>query len=252
VIGVGMALAAPVDRESGIVLTEGILPNWGGVQPAVEMQARLGLPVQLENDANLGALGEHVFGAGQGVHDMIYVRLSAGLGVGLILGGVPYHGRTGIAGELGHVRADPGGVICRCGNRGCLETVAAPRVIAGLLERARHEPVSVPQLLELVRAGDRGARRAVADAGAVIGEAVAAVVNLLNPELMVFGGVLAAAGDTLLDAIRAAIDRSTVAPAARAVRVCAGTLGERAEVLGAAALLLAQSPHTLALRVSET
>jgi predicted NBD/HSP70 family sugar kinase len=251
VIGVGMALAAPVDRESGIVLAEGVLPSWRGVQPAAEMQARLGLPVQLENDANLGALGEHVFGAGHGVDDMLYVRLSAGIGVGLILGGAPYRGRTGIAGELGHVRVDPGGAICRCGNRGCLETVAAPRVIAALLERVRHEPVSVAKLLELVRAGDRGARRAVADAGAVVGEAVAAVVNVLNPELIVFGGDLAAAGDAVLDAIRAAIDRSAVAPAARAVRVCAGTLGERAEVLGAAALLLAQSPHALALRVSE-
>jgi predicted NBD/HSP70 family sugar kinase len=111
--------------------------------------------------------------------------------------------------------------------------------------------VTVAQLLELVRDGDRGARRAVADAGAVIGEAVAAVVNVLNPELIVFGGDLAGAGDTLLVAVREAIDRSTVAPAGAAVRVAAGTLGERAEVLGAAALLLAQSPHTLALRVSE-
>jgi predicted NBD/HSP70 family sugar kinase len=92
----------------------------------------------------------------------------------------------------------------------------------------------------------------VADAGAQIGEAVAAVVNVLNPELLVFGGDLAGAGDTLLDAVRAAIERSAVAPAAGAVRVVAGTLGERAEVLGAAALLLAQSPHTLALRVPET
>jgi predicted NBD/HSP70 family sugar kinase len=73
---------------------------------------------------------------------------------GLILGGAPYRGRTGIAGELGHVRVDPGGAICRCGNRGRLETVAAPRVIAQLLERSRHEPVSAPQLLELVRAGN--------------------------------------------------------------------------------------------------
>src|SRR3954453_2060622 len=251
VIGVGMALAAPVDRETGAVFAEGILPNWGGVQPAAEMQARLGLPVQLENDANLGALGEHVFGAGHGVDDMAYVRLSAGIGVGLILGGRPYRGRTGIAGELGHVRVDPGGVICRCGNRGCLETVAAPRVVAALLERTRQEPITVARLLELVHAGDRGARRAVADAGTVIGEAIAAVVNVLNPELIVFGGDLAGAGPTLLDAVRAAIDRSSVALAAGAVRIAAGQLGERAEVLGAAALLLAQSPHTLALRVPD-
>src|ERR1700750_1120560 len=118
VIGVGMALAAPVDRETGIVFAEGILPNWGGVQPAAEMRARLGLPVPLENDGHLAALGEHVFGAGHRVDDMVYVRLSAGIGVGLILGGRPYRGRNGIAGELGDVRVDPSGAVCRCGNRG--------------------------------------------------------------------------------------------------------------------------------------
>jgi ROK family len=127
VIGVGMGLAAPVDAESGTAYVERILPGWGGVRPAAEMEARLGLRVKLENDANVGALGEHRFGAARGARDVAYVRLSAGIGLGLILGGVPYRGRLGIAGELGHVRAVENGALCRCGNRGCLETVAAPR-----------------------------------------------------------------------------------------------------------------------------
>src|SRR3954447_13463456 len=128
VIGVGMALAAPVDRTTGEVFAEGILPSWGGVQPAAEMNARLGLPVEVHNDANLGALGEHVFGAGHGVDDMAYVRLSAGIGVGLILGGRPYGGTSGIAGEIGHVRVDREGLICRCGNRDFLENITSSTV----------------------------------------------------------------------------------------------------------------------------
>src|ERR1700750_195861 len=141
VIGVGMGLAAPIDSATGTAYVEGILPSWGGISPAAEMEGRLGLPVQIENDANVGALGEHMFGAGRGVDDMVYVRLSAGIGLGLILGGKPYRGKAGVAGELGHVTSVEDGMICRCGNRGCLETVASPVAVAGLLEYSRREPV---------------------------------------------------------------------------------------------------------------
>jgi predicted NBD/HSP70 family sugar kinase len=244
-----MGLAAPIDSATRTVYAEGILPSWGGISPADEMESRLGLPVQIENDANVGALGEHMFGAGRGVDDMVYVRLSSGIGLGLILGGHPYRGKSGVAGELGHIASVEDGRICRCGNRGCLETVASPVAVAGLLEYSRGEPVSVPRLLELVHAGDRGACRAVADAGAAVGNAVAAVVNVLNPELVVIGGELASAGAVLLDPLRVAIQRRAIAPAVAAVRVTEGALGERAEVLGAAALLLSQAPHALARRL---
>ncbi len=245
-LGVGMALAAPVDRATGVVFSEGILPSWGTIQPAAEMQSRLGLPLEVHNDANLGALGEHVFGIGRGVLDMLYVRLSAGVGLGLVLGGRLYGGASGIAGELGHIRVRRDGLICRCGNRGCLETVASPTAVAQLLERSRGEPIDVPRLLELVAAGDRGARRAVADAGQAVGEVVATVVNLLNPELVIVGGDLATSGDTLLAPIRAAIEQDAISPARDAVTVGVSTLGDKAEVLGAVALILSKSPAVLA------
>jgi predicted NBD/HSP70 family sugar kinase len=123
--------------------------------------------------------------------------------------------------------------------------------VAALLERSSGTPVAVASLLELVAADDRGARRAVADAGEAIGRALAMLVNVLNPELVVVGGDLAPAGAVLLDPIQAAIERHGVAPATGALRVTAGTLGERAEVLGAAGLILAQSPHALAARVEK-
>ncbi len=243
VIGVGMGLAAPVDAESGTAYVEGILPGWSGMRPAAEMEARLELPVRLENDANVGALGEHRFGAARGARDMAYVRLSAGIGLGLILNGAPYRGRLGIAGELGHVRAVAGGAPCRCGNRGCLETVASAAAVADALG------VTVPRALELVRAGDTGAVAAVASAGTEVGAAIASVVNVLNPELVVIGGELAGAGAVLLDPLREAIQGSAIAPSAAAVETRTSALGERAEVLGAAALVLADAPRLLVARL---
>jgi predicted NBD/HSP70 family sugar kinase len=248
ILGVGMALAAPVDRANGTVHAQGILPSWGGVQPARELEARLELPVQLGNDANLGALGERTLGAARGVDDVVYVRLSAGIGIGLVLGGRPYEGSAGLAGELGHVRVDDAGLICRCGKRGCLETVASPVAVADLLTRSRDEPVDVAALPALVADGDRGARRAVADAGSAVGDAIAAVVNVLNPQLVVLGGDLAASGDLLVGTVRTAIDRHAIAPAAAGVQVVLGELGARAEVLGAASLVLARTPELLVQR----
>jgi predicted NBD/HSP70 family sugar kinase len=224
------------------------MPRWTGIHPASELQARLQLPVQLENDANAGAIGELLFGAGQGVGELVYLRLSAGVGLGIVAGGRLFRGVSGVAGELGHTTAVDDGLICECGGRGCLETVVSPVAVARLLERSRDEPISPQRLIELVRKGDRGARRAVADAGTQIGRAIATVVNLFNPELVIVGGDLAEAGDVLLDPIRHAVDQHAVAPAASAVSVVAGELGERAEVLGAAAIQIARAPHELTSR----
>ena len=136
-LGVGMGLAAPIYRANGRHRGRRHLPGWQGIRPAAEMEARLGVPVELENDANVGALGEKVFGAARGVDDLVYVRVSAGIGAGLILGGRPYRGFRGVAGEFGHVLADPTGPICRCGNRGCLGNDRQPGG-GGRAARAQH------------------------------------------------------------------------------------------------------------------
>lgn len=244
-LGVGMGIAAPVNSVTGSIESEGILPGWHGIRPADEMQQRLSLPVQIENDANLGALGELEYGRGQGVQNMVYARLSAGIGAGLIVDGRLFRGATGVAGELGHMLEDPDGLICRCGNRGCLEAMASPLAIAALLERSRREPISVAQMLDLVATGDRGATRAVTEACTAIGRAIATAVNLFNPALVVVGGDLAVCGEIVLEPIRAAIRRHTAPPCAATVQVVRGALGDRAEVLGAAALILTQSPRAL-------
>jgi len=245
-LGVGMGLAAPINGITGELFADGILPGWRGVSPVQEMERRLGIPVRLENDANMGALGERKFGAALGANHLIYIRLSDGVGAGLILDGKPYTGAGGLAGEFGHVTVVSEGLICRCGNRGCLETVAGSTAVARLLERSTGQPTDVHRMLAMVRAGDRGAIRAVGDAGRAVGQAVAVLVNMLNPELLVVGGELSAAGEALLTPLREAIRLHAVAPSAAMVRVVAGTLGDRAEVLGGAAMLLDQAPEVLA------
>jgi predicted NBD/HSP70 family sugar kinase len=251
VLGAGVALAAPVDRATGAVSAQGILQGWDDTRPRDALAARLGgLPVTLENDANLGALGERAFGVARGVEDMAYVRLSAGIGLGLILHGTPYRGASGIAGELGHVPAVDDGPVCRCGKRGCLETVATPDAIARQVSLARGAEVDVRGLLTLLAAGDPDAQAAVADAGRAVGRALAMLVNVLNPRLVVLGGELAQTGDTLLGAVRATLDHDAVAPSAAAVTVTAGTLGDRAEVLGAAGAVIEDAPAALAVRAA--
>jgi predicted NBD/HSP70 family sugar kinase len=245
VIGLGLDIAAPVHTGSGRIEASGIMPGWVGVNPAEEMRARTGLDVHVINDADAGALGEHTYGAARGVDDLLYVRLSAGIGAAVIAGRQPLRGSTGLAGELGHVHAIENGTICRCGNRGCLETVASPPAIAHLLSQSWHRPVTSQELMQLVYDGDPGACRAVEDAASHVGLAIAAAVNVLNPQLVVIGGDLAPAGELLLHPIRTAVRRHVLPAIAAQVTVVRGQLGKHAEVLGAATLALADMPHRL-------
>ena len=245
VLAAGMGLPAPVERPSGLVRSRGILPSLDDVDAATEMETRLGYPVHLDNDANVGALGEATFGAGAGAEVMVYLRMSAGIGCGLVFGGRPFRGASGFAGEVGHVLVDPDGAICRCGNRGCLETLVSPPRLVELLERS-HGPLTVAGMLELAAAEDAGARRALQDAGRVIGQATAAMCNYLNPDVVVVGGDISPAGELLLEPMREAVQRFAVPAAAKSVRVVAGVLGERAEVLGALALAGHESHEPLA------
>ncbi len=240
-LGVGVGLSGPIDVAAGTVHTGKILPGWAGVRPAEELAARLGLHVHLDNDANLGALAEVTLGAGVGARDAIYLMVSGGVGAGLILGGELYRGTGGTAGELGHVLVDESGPICRCGNRGCLEMMAGGRAITALLRSSHGDDITLDEVMALAADGDSGARRAIADAGRVLGRSIAALVNAFNPELVIVGGAVSAAGDVLLDPLQEAVHRYAIPSAAADVRITRGVLGERAEVLGALELAARQS-----------
>ena len=241
VIGVGMGLPAPIDRTTGAVQAASIFPGWVGVDAAAEASARLGMPVEVENDANLGALAELVWGAGRGKSEFAYIKASSGIGAGLISGGRIQHGVGGTAGEIGHTVIAEGGPVCRCGNRGCLETLASLRAIAELLSESRGERISSRRLLELSVAGDAAAQRLIGDAGRAIGIAVANLCNLLNPQRVIVGGDLSIAGETLLVPMREAVRRNAIPSASEDLEIVTGVLGERAELLGALALVMQES-----------
>ncbi len=219
--GVGMCVPAPVDRRSARIRT-GILPGWRELRPGDELAGRLDVPVFADNDANLGALAELGHGASRGLADVIYVKAASGLGAGIVLGGRLHRGAAGIAGEIGHVQVGEDGRVCRCGNRGCLETLAAAPVLLDLLQPAYDEPLTTERLLALDLAGDAGVRRVLSDAGRTIGRALADLCNSLNPEAVVLGGSLGAS-PSLSDGVRAAIDRYAQPDTAAAVRVEPGS-----------------------------
>ncbi len=240
--GVGMCVPAPVDRATGSVST-GILPGWHGVDPAAELERRIGAPVIVDNDANLGALAEVRHGAARGHQDVVYVKLASGVGSGLVLGGRVHRGASGMAGELGHVRVGEEGEVCRCGNRGCLETRVSARALLRSVQPAHVEGLTMERLLELATAGDPGVCRVLEDAGTTVGRALADLANHLNPAVVVLGGTLGRAAP-VVDGVRRAVDRYAQPATARALVVVPGELGERAEVVGAVTMALAMATAT--------
>ncbi|MDT0450129.1 ROK family transcriptional regulator [Streptomyces hesseae] len=240
IVGVGLGVPGPIDAESGVLGSTAILPGWAGTNPRDDLAARLGVPVHVDNDANLGALGELVWGAGRGATDLAYIKVASGVGAGLVINGKIYRGPGGTAGEIGHITLDESGPVCRCGNRGCLETFTAARYILPLLHSAHGTDLTVPRVVELAREGDPGCRRVISDVGRYIGSGVANLCNLLNPSRVVLGGDLADSGELVLAPIRESVSRYAIPSAARRLEVVPGALGGRSEVLGALALVLSE------------
>ncbi|MFE1091272.1 ROK family transcriptional regulator [Streptomyces sp. NEAU-PBA10] len=238
VAGVGLGVPGPIDVASGMLGSTSILPGWSGTQPALALGERIGVPVAVDNDANLGALGELVWGSGRGVRDLAYIKVAGGVGAGLVIDGQIYRGPGGTAGEIGHITLDESGPVCRCGNRGCLETFTAARYVLPLLEPTHGTGLTMEKVVAVAKEGDPGCRRVVADVGRYIGSGVASLCNLLNPSRVVLGGDLAEAGELVLGPIRTSVGRYAIPSAARQLELVPGSLGGRAEVLGALALAL--------------
>ncbi|WP_034270255.1 ROK family transcriptional regulator [Actinospica robiniae] len=234
VVGAAAGIPGPIDVRTSVVREPTILASWIGLDPEAELGARLQREVAVANDADMGAWAERMYGAGRGIDDLVYVKASHGIGAGLILGGRPYRGATGIAGEIGHTQL-PGAINwCRCGNQGCLETVVSVGAVRRRLEHvlggaAEH----LPPMAEL--AASPAAARVLTDAGRTIGRVLADLINCLNPAAVVLGGELGEAGDPLVAGVRESIDRHAGQAGAGAVDVLAGRLGTRAELLGAVA-----------------
>jgi predicted NBD/HSP70 family sugar kinase len=237
VVGVGAGIPGPIDHRTGTVAQGAILPEWVGFHLLAHLEERLGLPVFVDNDANLGALSEVTWGPHSGVENLVFVKIGSGIGAGLILNGLLFYGQVGVTGEIGHATIVEHGAVCRCGNRGCLETVASTTTMSELLSRGQPEPLTPDEIVRRALAGHPAVLRVIDDAGLAVGRALGNVANLINPEVIVIGGPLADLGEILLEPIRRGLLRHAVPLIGETTTVTMSALGARAEVLGAAALV---------------
>lgn len=253
VLAVGVGAAGMVDSSDGILR---FAPNlaWRDLPIAARMREALDLPCQVDNDANVAAYAEFRFGAGRGYRHLLLVTVGTGIGGGIVSDGRLFRGAYGFAAEIGHIIVEPGGPLCGCGNLGCWEQVAAGRAIdrMGRSAAREHEDSILRRLAgedpdrvtgrlvtEAALQGDEAALRVLNEVGRRLGEGIAGLVNVLDPQIVVVGGGAIRAGDLLLDPARAAFAEAIEGPEYRPkVPIVAAQLGPDAGAVGAAALAL--------------
>ncbi len=251
-LGIGLGVPGLVDTLRRELM---FAPNlkWSHVPLGTILSQRFNLPVFVENDANAAALGEYYFGAARDVENFVYLSADVGLGGGIVLGGKPFRGSGGYAGEVGHISMDANGEVCGCGRRGCWELMVGPRAIVRqiratlrngsqslIYELAHHdlESITFAQVIQAAEAGDVVARDALRNVGKWLGIGIANLVNTLNPELVVLGGTLALAWHILIPEIQATVQEQALKPSQQVLRIVTSAHGSEACVVGAAALVL--------------
>lgn len=230
--GTGVGLPGPVEHSTGRPNHPPIMPGWDSYDVVGRLARELAGPVLVDNDVNIMALGEHAAEYAD-VEHLLFVKVATGIGAGVISGGRLHRGAQGAAGDIGHIQALDHHEVCRCGNTGCLEAIASAAAIATQLGVS-----SSQDIVELVRAGDSAATAAVRQAGREIGTVLAACVSLLNPSVIVVGGSLSQAGDSLLAGIREAIYARSLPLATTDLLVVTSRSGQDAALRGAATLVL--------------
>lgn len=241
--GTGIGLPGPVEHLTGRPNHPPIMPGWDSYDVVSRIAAEFPGPVLVDNDVNIMALGEHATQYAD-VEHLLFVKVATGIGAGVISGGRLHRGAQGAAGDIGHIQAPGHTELCRCGNTGCLEAVASAAAIAAQLRAAGLDPHRSQDVVDLVRAGNTAATAAVRQAGREIGTVLAACVSLLNPSVIVIGGSLSQAGDSLLAGIREAIYARSLPLATTELRVVASRAANQAALRGAATMVL---HHTLGL-----
>lgn len=246
VLGAGVGIPGPFDPETGRIGSGAILPEWIGIDLGTRLSEALGVPVHVNNDANLGALAHLGWADALPGSDFVFVKIGTGIGTGLVLDGSLYLGNRGLAGEIGHTIVVEQGLVCRCGNRGCLETVASTSAMLRALAATPHPPTTTDELVSAALEGDIVTRRVVEDAGLSIGKVLGQMASLVNPATILLGGPLSDLGDLLLDPVMRGIQRHTVPDIADTTQVRISSLRDRAEALGAAvSVLTAADPSEL-------
>lgn len=251
----GISFGGPVDFVSQRIVNSTHVAGWDNLAIPETIQRDLGIPAVVDNDANVGALGELTFGAGRGCRHLVYYNIGTGIGAGIIIDGEIYRGANGNAGELGHVPVLPDGPLCECGNRGCLEALCSGTAIGrrgeeavrtqpgrgGGIRKAAGGPVTARAVFDAARAGDPLARDLVSETCRYLGMGVAAAMNALAPEAIVIGGSVAKAGRVLLASLREQADRFLMPVHRPHLRILPARLKGNSGLLGAVALAAASS-----------
>jgi predicted NBD/HSP70 family sugar kinase len=255
-LGVGIGLPGPVEHSTGRPANPPIMPGWDGFDVPGTVGAGLGCPVLVDNDVNVMALGERVLGESgrdERLDNMVFVKVATGIGAGIISEGRLHRGAQGAAGDLGHVQAPHGGdAPCRCGNTGCLEAIASGPAVAARLAAQGLDARTGRDVVDLVRGGNLPATQALRQAGRDLGEVLASTVSLLNPSVIVVGGLMVEAGESLLAGVREVVYARSLPLATGQLRIVASTAGPMAGVLGAAILVVEDllSPEQVDLRLA--
>ena len=235
--GVGIGLPGPVEHATGRPVKPPIMPGWDGFDVVRYVQRSLPVPVLVDNDVNIMALGERT--AHWPEHEnFLFIKVATGIGAGIISNGELQRGADGTAGDLGHVRVPRGeDVLCRCGNYGCLEALASGPAVAAGLDRAGVPATKGGDVLRLVAEGNPAAVRALRQAGRDVGDVLATVVNLLNPSVIVIGGSLGQTGEHLMAGVREVVYRRSLPLATTHLRIATSIAGDKAAIFGASQLV---------------
>ncbi len=235
ILGIGLGVPAPIDPATGMVSVPGILRGWEGVDIAGVLTHRLRRPVFVDNDANLGALGEARYGAGRGYRDILYIAATYSVGAGIIIDDAIHHGIRGTAGEIGHSLIDPTGAICFCGSRGCLDAVVGAQYVLDSLQ-VTHGPLSLTELIRLANEGDPGCSQVIEDAGGITGTVIANTAVAVSPAVIIVGGEMAETGELFISAIRNVVGRRIFLGGTEQLPILPSQLGGLATIMGALAL----------------
>ena len=231
----GVSSPGPLDLDNGRTSDLPTLPGWLNFPLRDTLSEKLSLTVVLENDGIAAANGEWKFGAGRGLHNLIYVTVSTGIGGGVVVDGHLMHGRRGMAGHVGHMMVDPEGPICGCGGKGCIEGIASATAFGVAAKRSGF--VDGKHAVKAARSGDARALALLDTEATWLGYAFASLLHLYSPEILIVGGGLSSALDLMMAGIRKQIDRYAM-PAFREVQVVPAQLVDNAGLIGAAALAM--------------
>lgn len=250
IVAVGLGVPGPVEQASGLLTVPPIMPGWDRYPIREVFVREYAAPVFVDNDVNVMALGEHWGGVGRGIDDMIFVKIGTGIGSGILIGGRLHRGHQGCAGDLGHVIVDPSGPNCTCGNRGCLEAMAAAPAMVARAERCARDgesavlaemlgeegELSARDIGEAARRGDTCALDVIRRSGRLIGQTLASLVSVLNPSLIVVGGGVSHVGNALLAEIRSTVYQRSLPLATRNLPIVMSELDDVAGLTGASVM----------------